>query len=112
PGLPFPDGGVALGGLAPADATLAHQPSPRDQRQPRRRLSVLTRNAFTALAVVLGITAIFLAPLIIGVVGLTAGVLGFLRRERHARLGLKTALVGMVTGLVWAYVAARFNLHL
>ncbi len=65
---------------------------------------------FSTAAVLLGILAIVFMPLFVGVVAIASGALALIRGERRASAGLKVAIIGMVVGLVWAYVSMRFGI--
>lgn len=89
------------------------KPGRKSRRGGRNSGSVgLRANMFTTAAVVLGILAIVFMPLYLGIVAITAGALAFIRGERRAATGLKVAILGMIIGLVWAYVSVRFGIAL
>lgn len=109
----------ATGGYAQPDGypqTTNGRPGPagrKSRRGGRGSGSVgLRANMFTTAAVLLGILAIIFMPLYIGVVAIAAGALAFIRGERRAATGLKVAILGMVIGLIWAYVSMRFGIAL
>ncbi len=70
----------------------------------------LRANMFSTAAVLGGILAIVFMPLFVGVVAIASGALALIRGERRASAGLKVAIIGMVVGLVWAYVSMRFGI--
>lgn len=99
----------------PTEQSTAHgkagKPGKAGRRKSRSSGSVGLRvNMFTSAAVVLGILAIIFMPLYVGVLAISCGALAFVRGERRASTGLKIAILGMVIGLVWAYVSARFGM--
>lgn len=55
------------------------------------------------LAIVLGVLAVFFAPVITGVLAVILGVVGFLRDRPLGRWALPVAVVGAVVGIVLYY---------
>jgi hypothetical protein len=55
------------------------------------------------LAIVLGILALFLAPVITGVVAVLLGIVGYLRDRPLGRWALLIAVAGAVAGMVLYY---------
>lgn len=55
------------------------------------------------LAIVLGVVAVFVAPVVTGLLAVVLGVFGFLRDRTLGRWALLVAVVGAVVGIVLYY---------
>lgn len=65
--------------------------------------AVMVGRVCNVLAVVLGVLAVFFAPVLTGVVAVILGVVGFLRDRAVGRVALPVAVVGAVVGMVLYY---------
>lgn len=74
------------------------------QVPPRTTGSALTfGRVCNVLAIVLGVLAVFVAPVITGVLAVILGVVGFMRDRALGRWALPIAVIGAVVGMVLYY---------
>ena len=61
-------------------------------------------NTFSILAIVLGSVALLIFPVVFGPVAIVLGVVGLVKKERLAPVGLTVGILGMVVGAFVGYL--------
>jgi cytochrome c biogenesis protein CcdA len=71
-----------------------------DQRTPGSTATVSESNTMSIIAIVLGVLAVFIAPIILGPIGIILAVIAKRRGERLSTTALIVAIAGMVLGFI------------
>lgn len=61
-------------------------------------------NTFSILAIVLGSVALLIFPVVFGPVAIVLGVVGLVKKERLAPVGITVGILGMVVGAFVGYL--------
>jgi hypothetical protein len=69
-------------------------------------------NTFSILAIVLGAVAVLIVPILLGPAAIILGVVGLVKKERLAPIGLTVGILGMLLGFFLGAIvaAAMFGL--
>ena len=69
-------------------------------------------NTFSILAIVLGAVAVLIVPILLGPAAIILGVVGLVKKERLAPIGLTVGILGMLLGFFLGaiFAAAMFGL--
>ena len=80
-----------------------------DLRHNDPTVATRTGSPFSIAAIVLGIVAVFLLPILLGPLAIVLGAVGMSRREPLGKIGLIVGIVGMVAGFALgaAYFASK-----
>ena len=72
----------------------------------------LKANIFTLFSIACGLLALLFMPMYLGIAGIALGIAGIVHRERRPGLGIVISIIGLVVGVAWAILSAKFGLHI
>lgn len=68
-------------------------------------------NTFSIIAMVLGGVALLLFPIVFGPAAIVLGVVGLVKKERLAPIGITVGILGMLVGMFLGAVVATLNFY-
>jgi hypothetical protein len=64
-------------------------------------------NTLSIIAIVCGVVAVIILPIVFGPVGIVLGIIGKTRNEKLSTIAIVVAVVGMVVGFVLGYLVMQ-----
>ena len=64
-------------------------------------------NTLSIIAIICGVVAVILLPIVFGPVGIVLGIIGKTRNEKLSTIAIAVAVVGMIAGFVLGYLVMK-----